>query len=184
MKSSRTESTAPRCLLVIKAKWKQDLVSACVKQTDWPESLHCVHLDTCYQSRQKVIHRFQNKLSMKYLLTYQLLLILHRQEFLNLTTTGLTGYVLNTNCTVCGTSSMQSVTIDLAAVPTPNWLQRTACIHLNLLMHWALCCQWKIPLQIPSHCQELQGPDREPRQPELTSYQHDMAHMVKTTQKY
>lgn len=158
----------------------------CVCEVDWLTwvSTLCPFGHVLSEQTKSYSPLFQNKLSMKYLLTYHLLLILHRREFLNLTTTGLTGYVLNTNCTVCGASSMQSVTIDLAAVPTPNWLQRTACIHLNLLMHWALCCQWKIPLQIPSHCQELQGPDREPRQPELTSYQHDMAHTVKTTQKY
>lgn len=81
--------------------------------------------------------------------------------------------LLNTDC-ISGKqhatqTSMQLITIDYAAVPTPT----RAGIHLNSLMHSASACQWKIPLQIPHTAKRY---TRIQREHQLTSYQHSMAH--------
>lgn len=62
-------------------------------------------------------------------------------------------------------------TIDSAAVPSLTRLQSKACIHPQLSNAPTLCCQWKIPLQIP-HAAKSYREHREPRQHQLTSYQH------------
>lgn len=105
-------------ITLIKARKEQNFVSvfACVKQNDWPQSLHRAHFDTQYQSRQ--ITLFQTKFSNIYwLISYCLSCkdfylatnpnFVLRCFFFFYLTAILDRYALSTYCTVYRTGSMQ-----------------------------------------------------------------------------
>lgn len=64
--------------------------------------------------------------------------------------------------------SMRLFTTDSAAVPTLTRLQSKSLHPPQLVNAPALCCQWKIPRQIPPGCPKLQRVCREPGQSKLS----------------
>lgn len=146
----------------------------------WPESLNCAHLDTQYQSRQikkkkdVVPNKFLNEIftdssvtawSQKtfYLPTNNNFVL---RWFSCLTKpcsiTMLWIHTVYWAGNVQHRGACSSITIDSAAVPTLTRLQRTACIHLNLLtyLHYAASGRYhNKSITLPRAAGPTQSPD-------------------------
>lgn len=126
-------------------------------------------------SEQSYSPLFQNKFPMKYWLIYQLLLISHRHEFLHRTITSLTATLWAWTARCAGQAACNAeehaVSHNILCLCANAELTAEDSLHAFQPANApALCCQWKIPLQIPHTAKSYRGQIES--QGKLTSYQH------------